>query len=94
MKIFATVFFAFVSCAAANDYPPLEEDNVKVIDVPGDYVNKWYFDSYSVGDRCYCSSNWDLGIGEVMVETPMGEMSVREVCDRLGPGPGRYGHPV
>jgi len=38
-------------------------------------------DSYSVDGVCYCnSSNFDHNIGDVLVDTPVGEMRVIEVC--------------
>ncbi len=45
-------------------------------------------DSYSVGDQCYCETTFDHGIADVVVETPVGPRTVREVCDAIGPGPG------
>lgn len=70
-------------------------DIVKIIDVPGDNPRgvSWA-DSYSVGDECFCASTFDHNIGPVEVETPLGNLTVLEVCSLLGPGPGREGHPI
>lgn len=70
-------------------------DIVAVLNVTdGIAPNATMADSYSVGDRCYCASTFENGIGDYFVETPMGWMTVREVCDLLGPGPGATGRPL
>jgi hypothetical protein len=75
--------------------PPLMLDNTQILNVPGERgVNKWWIDSYSVGDRCYCSSKFDSNIGSVLVMTPYGTKTVKEACDIIGPGPGIDGRPV
>ena len=51
-------------------------------------------DSYSADGRCYIDSNFDHGIGDAIVPTPIGGQSVRQVADRLGVGPGRSGNPI
>lgn len=58
--------------------------------IPGG--NSWV-DSYSVDGKCYCSSTYDHGIGDFTVETPAGTRSVVEVCEAIGPGPGRGSNP-
>ena len=68
--------------AASND---LMLDNVAIIPVDGTQTpgNGWS-DSYSEGDKCYCdSSNYDHGIGTVIVSTPCGDMTVIEACDLI-----------
>jgi len=59
---------------------------------------KWA-DSYSVGDRCYCyqkrnKNDYSPGIADYPVETSKGWMTVKEICDMLGPGPGASGKPI
>ena len=47
-------------------------------------------DSYSVGDRCYIivtGNGLDHGIGDVIVDTPYGDMSVAMVAQTLGQHP-------
>jgi hypothetical protein len=75
---------------------PLMEDNVSIRnDVLGRLPNPiTWGDSYSVGDSCYCSSNFDHNITTEMVDTPLGVMSIKDVCDLLGDGPGKEGRPV
>lgn len=51
-------------------------------------------DSYSVDGKCYCISNYDHGIRDQTVNTPKGRMTIEEVCELLGPGPGVDGNPV
>ena len=51
-------------------------------------------DSYSAGGKCYCATTFDHGIGDEMVQTPAGLRSVRDVCDKIGPGPGKGTNPV
>lgn len=55
--------------------------------------NNWS-DSYSVDGKCYCDTTFDHNIGDIMVETPAGPKTVREVCEALGPGPGVGDNPV
>jgi hypothetical protein len=63
---------------------PLELDNKKVLDVKGDSnVNSGWIDSYSVGDNCYCASTFDHDIGIIVVSTPYGMKTVKEVCDMI-----------
>lgn len=57
---------------------------------PGD---NWK-DSYSVDDQCYCTSTFDHGAGELIVETPAGARTVEEICDAIGPGPGEGNNPL
>lgn len=77
---------------------PLEDDNVAILDVEGDpnVIPLFWHDSYSVGNRCYCESGFDHGIAEVVVDgTPLGNgTTIREICDRLGSGPGSWGRPI
>ncbi len=65
----------------------------RVEDVQRAPGNNWA-DSYSVDGECYCDTTFDHNIGGVMVDTPAGRRTVREVCEALGPGPGKPGHPV
>ncbi len=51
-------------------------------------------DSYSVGGDCYCATTFDHGIGDLTVDTPAGPRSVRQVCDKIGKGPGPEGRPI
>lgn len=51
-------------------------------------------DSYSVDGKCYISSGFDHGAGDIIVPTPIGGQTVRQVAERLGPGPGRAGNPL
>ncbi|MEM8923403.1 MAG: hypothetical protein AAGD35_07850 [Actinomycetota bacterium] len=69
-------------------------DIVKVIEVSGEDPGAGWMDSYSVGDKCYCATTFDHNIGGILVDTPVGKKSVREVCDQVGDGPGPAGRPV
>ena len=51
-------------------------------------------DSYSVNGTCYCASTYDHGIGDYTVETPAGIKTVVEVCEAIGPGPGKGSNPI
>jgi hypothetical protein len=67
-------------------------------------VSKSWASSYSVGDECYCQTNYANGIGDVRVPVPadvisstgtsVTSLTVREICTRLGPGPGSQGRPI
>ena len=92
LRLFASLILALSSIVVAIGQPttssqwaPLEEDNTAILDVPGRddaNPNSWW-DSYSVGDRCYCKSTFDHNIGNVRVETELGTLTVRQVCDLL-----------
>ncbi len=51
-------------------------------------------DSYSANGKCYCASTFDHDIGTFLVSTPAGTKTVKEVCDRIGAGPGQGKNPV
>lgn len=78
-----------------DDTDGLHPDIVRVIDVVGRNPGGvgWH-DSYSVGSKCYISSTFDHAIGDVSVNTPVGQITVRELADLMGPGPGRQGNPI
>jgi hypothetical protein len=81
---------------------------LNVTGLPG--VSSSWTDSYSVGNACYCSTTFDHGIGEFVVVVDTGpstavgnssnsgsqpqNLTIREVCELLGPGPGKDGRPV
>jgi hypothetical protein len=75
---------------------PLLEDNAYIRrDVTGRLPNpRTWGDSYSVGDSCYCASSYDHSIGTITVNTPLGVMTTREVCELLGQGPGIEDRPI
>lgn len=74
---------------------PLLQDSAGTLDVPGmSNAEVGWQDSYSAGDRCYCQTTFDHGIGSQKVKTPKGVMTVKEACDMLGPGPGAEGRPL
>ena len=89
----------FCMVGMVSAFAPLLEDNVAILDdvagCPNPGPNGWA-DSYSVGDNCYCEGvgNFDHDIGPVLVDTPLGVKTVREVCALLGPGPGRRDRPL
>ncbi len=67
-----------------------------IASVPAHAVNPkadWK-DSYSQDGQCYCYTTYDHGIGSLLVDTPQGEKTVREVCEAIGPGPGVDGNPI
>lgn len=51
-------------------------------------------DSYAVKGECYCATTFDHGIGKVKVMTPDGLKTIKEICEKLGKGPGKKGNPV
>ncbi len=50
-------------------------------------------DSYSANGKCYIDSTFDHGAGDLVVQTPIGPRTVRQVAGILGPGPGSHGNP-
>lgn len=85
------------SIAPTKDSVSLRVDNANVLDnVKGNpEANVEWMDSYSVNNRCYCAlnSNNSTKKGEIFVDTPLGNLTVNEICDILGPGPGPSGRP-
>jgi hypothetical protein len=81
---------------------------LNVTGLPG--VSSSWTDSYSVGTACYCSTTFDHDIDEFVVVVDTGpstavsnssnsgsqpqNLTIREVCELLGPGPGKDGRPV
>ncbi len=51
-------------------------------------------DSYSANGRCYIASSFDHGIGDVLVNTPAGSRTVRQVAAAIGRGPGVGNNPI
>ena len=81
-----------------DDLDGLHEDITRLADIAPEEILRapraGYLDSYSVGDRCYCESNFDHNISDLRVDTPVGNITVREACDIIGRGPGPDGRPV
>ena len=81
-----------------DDLEGLHEDITRLADIAPEEILRSprasYLDSYSVGDRCYCESNFDHNIVDLRVDTSVGNITVREACDIIGPGPGSRGRPL
>ena len=70
-------------------------DIVKIISVRGrNPGGDGWKDSYSVGQKCYCATTFDHNIGPIEGDTPAGKKTVREVCEKIGDGPGPQGRPI
>jgi len=80
------------------DLDGLHPDITRVADIAPEEIlrtpSAGYLDSYSVGDRCYCESNFDHNIVDLRVDTAVGNITVAEACDIIGPGPGSNGRPL
>lgn len=80
-------------------YAPLTEDVVQIRhELPGlswAHPINWA-DSYSANGSCYCAgvTTYDHDIGAVLVDTPLGVLSIQQVCELLGKGPGMEGRPL
>lgn len=80
------------TCASPEGTHP---DIVRVADVAGrNPGGRSWADSYSVGDACYCETTFDHNIADIMVDTPVGPRTVRQVCEALGAGPGSDERPL
>ncbi|EEC44030.1 predicted protein [Phaeodactylum tricornutum CCAP 1055/1] len=67
-------------------------DVVAVVDVAGGVQpTPLWASSYSDGENCYCLPSLDSAFGNFVVETPLGWLTMQELCDLLGTGPGRLG---
>jgi len=71
-----------------QDEPVAEERSFTVDFDPSMNPRKGWADSYSVGNRCYMHTTFDHGAGDLVVNTPYGEMTVFMVHETIGPGPG------
>ena len=91
-----TILCAMLKIGIGSSLVPLRVDRTeKRSNVTGSgNVTILWVDSYSVGANCYCASTLEHGFGEVMVVTPMGSLTIKQVCQLLGPGPGKSGRPV
>jgi hypothetical protein len=90
------IFTVLSTIGVANGVDaPLLLDNVSIrSDLSGRLPNPGTWgDSYSVGNSCYCATTYDHEIGPILVDTPLGVMSIKEVCELLGEGPGIEGRP-
>ena len=67
-------------------FAPLMEDNVFIRqDVPGrpkPGPRNWA-DSYSYNNSCYCNTTFDHGLATVIVPTPLGNLTILQVCTLL-----------
>lgn len=81
-----------VTTLAQNVHP----DIVVVLNVTGGVRpgGESWADSYSVGNQCYCKTTFDHNIGNYYVETPLGWLTTRQICELLGEGPGNTNRPV
>jgi hypothetical protein len=63
---------------ASAQYAPLLLDNTAILDVQGraDVNPNGWGDSYSVGNFCYCETNFDHNIDVIVVSTPRGRLTV------------------
>ncbi len=82
-----------------DDPDGLHPDITRVADIPPEDIlreprGEAWKDSYSVGDRCYCDTTFDHNIGSIRVDTAIGNISVTEACEAIGPGPGSNGRPI
>lgn len=84
----------------ANYLNPLLSDFEPATDVgtvpfnPNENPQLSWGDSYSHNGECYIESTFDHGIGDVLVDTPHGQKTVREVAIALGTGPSSFGNPL
>jgi hypothetical protein len=88
----------------ANASPPMtlprsgdtHPDIVTIVNVVGGVIpgGKSWADSYSANGRCYCASSFDHKFANHILETPLGWLPIRRICELIGPGPGIAGNPV
>lgn len=93
MKLFPSLLSALLVAMAVKASTAQHSDIVITVPVTGANPGGGWHDSYSVGDRCYCETSFDHGIGVFQYETPLGWMTVADACALLGPGPGSSGRP-
>ena len=77
----------------------LDVDTVQIIDIAdtGEGALLWAMgsDSYSYNGNCYCFEiHSHEGLGETLVDTTEGMITVDEACLRAGVGPGPFGNPL
>ena len=66
--------------ATVNDFGAVFLDQAPTVEP--DSPTPWS-DSYSVGNQCYCDTNFDHGLGALSVDTAAGRRSIREVCTAI-----------
>jgi hypothetical protein len=87
------LLMSFFSSALAQQQ--IHPDVLVVLNVTGGVTpGANWADSYSVGNECFCDTTFDHNIAPYYVETPLGWKTVKQVCDLLGPGPGKTNRPV
>lgn len=99
--LISSLIISFAGCQFDNDNMQ-DESGLKISNEisetgrpkPGDPPKKGWADSYSANGKCYCASTFDHGIGKVKVMTPAGLKTVKEICDKIGKGPGKKGNPL
>jgi hypothetical protein len=100
LVVFSSTNIIFSTAAAAPtaspQFAPLTLDNTAILNVSGRKdVNPFgWGDSYSVGNSCYCDSTFDHRIDKIVIVTPFGNMTVKDVCVMIGKGPGSKGRPL
>jgi hypothetical protein len=94
LQAWTVIGLSFASVVVAQT-APLLLDNTAILNVVGrkDVNPNGWADSYSVGNSCYCKTDFDHNIDVIVVSTPLGNMTVKQVCTLLGPGPGWDGRP-
>eukprot|EP00752_Nemacystus_decipiens_P001998 g1921.t1 len=81
------------------EHAPVEgafvDDIVKIIPVKGLIPGgRGWADSYSIGRKCFMKTTFDHGIGDVSVDTPLGKMTIKDLYEKMGPGPGSKDRPL
>jgi hypothetical protein len=96
IRLLACTVVVGIASVVLAQTAPLLLDNAAILNVPGraDVDPNSWSDSYSVGNSCYCETTYDHNIGVIVVATPLGNLTVKEVCTLLGPGPGSSGRPI
>ena len=86
---------SLLSAALIRAQQEIHPDVRVVLNVTGGVTPRVnWADSYSVGNECFCDTTFDHNIAPYYVDTPLGWMTVKQVCDLLGPGPGKVNRPV
>lgn len=90
----AAVLTAQKSSSNSNLHPDIVKvrTDIALSDIQREPGGNGWKDSYSVGDQCYCSTTFDHNIGPV--PSGVNGLTVREICDLIGPGPGSANRPI
>ncbi len=56
------------------------DESISNSNIPTPITPQAWTDSYSVDGQCYCDSEFDHGVGDLLYDTPVGQKPVKQIC--------------